>query len=255
MKKIFFSLLLIVGILNANNNQQQKFSILQNSLQSDKNIKVKTFAEYARMEALLKAAYNSGDDSKAFILGSLYLKEYNLKDATIKPDTKKALKWFKIALKKGYGLASLQIAILESFPRKEYFTALETLEKGIRSKFIDLNGKQVLAVAYGSVVLDHLNGSHKYIRKALDIIYPIVSLEALSSLDYIFANLLNLDNQTKLANKYLNSACNNPRVPPEIWNICIQGKEIKTLDKKTGQLVKKDNETNCPVSKLMPGYK
>jgi len=255
MKKILFFLMISIsafayaGLNNATNGlvQYQKKSI-------DSNQNVQTLADFQNMLDTLKKTYALGDKSKAYIIGNIYMQEHKLLDTVISPNENEAIKWFKKGLDAGYGLNALSFGLLYYLPKKEFYNALDTLEQGLKSKFIDFPGQVSLSIAYAGIVLDYLHGNKKYIEKAIDLLSPVVSQEAISSLDYAYANLLNLGGQSELANKYLNSACNNPKVSPEIWDICIRGKEINTVSLKTGQPIKKDKETNCPVRKLMPGY-
>jgi len=255
MKKILFLIMIstlafaYTGVEKTTNGltQYQKKNI-------DLKQKPQTSADFQNMLTTLKNAYALGDKSKAYVIGNIYIQEHKLLDTVLSPDENEAIKWFKRGLDAGYGLNALSFALLYYLPKKEFYNTLDILEQGIQSKFIDFSGQASLSIAYASIVLDYLHGDKKYIKKAIDLIYPVVSKEAISSLDYVFANLLNLDNQPELANKYLNSACNNPKVPAEVWDICIRGKEINALNKKTGQVVGKNKETNCPISKLMPGY-
>lgn len=254
MKQVIFILMLGMSVFAYTNMGNMVGLMQQQNKDTSLNQETQTLEDFQNMLNALKSAYNLGDKSKSYIIGNIYLHEHKLLDKVVNPDKDEAMKWFKRGLDAGYGLNALQFSLFYYLPKKEYYNALNSLEQGINSRFIDFNGKVSLLIAYGSIVLDHLHGNKKYIEKAIDLLYPVVSKKAISSLDYVFANLLNLDNQSKLANKYLNSACNNPKVAPEIWDICIRGKEITTFNQKTGQIVEKNKETNCPVSKLMPGY-
>lgn len=255
MKKILILLLLSVvvfaytGVEDTTNGltQYQKKNISADQ-------KTQTSTDFQNMLTALKNAYALGDKSKAYVIGNIYIQEHKLLDTVVSPKENEAIKWFKKGLDAGYGLNALSFALLHYLPKKEFYNALDILKQGIQSKFIDFSGQTSLSIAYASIVLDYLNGDKKYTKKAIDLLYPVVSKEAISSLDYVFANLLNVDGQIELANKYLNSACNNPKVSPEIWDICIRGKEINALSKETGQAVGRNKETNCPTSKFMPGY-
>lgn len=254
MKKIFFILIFSISVFAYSTPGNMVNSIVkpqQKVINPTQNLQ--SYADFQNMLAALKNAYNIGDKSKAYIIGNIYMQKQQLLDRVIKPNKKEAIKWFRKGLDAGYGLNALQLTLLYYLPKKEYYNSLDTLQQGIQSKYIGFPGQASLAVAYGAIVLDHLNKNKKYIEKAIDLLYPIVSRKAVSSLDYIFANLLNLDNRPNLANKYLNSACNNPKVAPAIWNMCIQGKNINAFNKKTGQPVQKDKKTNCPIKKLIPG--
>ena len=256
MKKVFLLFLFSISVFAYNNIENITSGLMQfqnKSVNVDQE-KLQTLADFQDMVNTLKNAYTMGDKSKAYIIGNIYMQEHKLVDSVVKPDKKEAMKWFKRGLDAGYGLNALPFALSYYLSKKEFYNALDVLEKGIKSKFVDYPSQVSLSIAYAGIVLDHLHKNKKYVEKAIDLLYPIVSRKAISSLDYVFANLLNLDNRTKLANKYLNSACNNPKVPPQIWNMCIQGEEIKAVDTKTGQPIKRNKKNNCPIKKLMPGY-
>jgi len=252
MKKIVLIVFFISSLFSSNNDLSLNSFYNPNSSKfaNEGNM---TITKYNEMIRLLKEAYRIGDKSKAYIIGVAYSQEHILLDGVIKSNNIKAEEWLEKSFDAGYGVAAIQLLAIKYLPSRNYFGALDKIEAGLNKKFTDENSKLILSLAYGAIVLDNLSLSKKYVKKALDIIYPTVSRRAISSLDYIYANLLNLDKQHERANKYLNSACNNPNVSPEIWDICIRGKEIKTVNNKTGQIVAKDPQTNCPVSSLMPG--
>jgi len=206
-----------------------------------------TKAQYVEMLSLLKNAYKMGDKGKSYIIASAYLQKHILLDGIIEPNVDTAIRWFKRALANGYGLSALNIAFLYDLKRNDVYTALNRLEQGINSKVIDTNGKVVIAMAYGSIVLEKIPGRIKYVRKAIDLIYPVVNKSNIASMDYIFANLLNLNNQPKLANKFLNSACNNPNVPSKIKFMCMNGPDIRVVNK-NGRAVK----PRCIQKQIMP---
>ena len=113
---------------------------------------------------------------------------------------------------------------------------------GLQSRFVDESGRITLALTLGTIVLENLNENQSAIRKARDIIYPYATRNNLASLDFVLANLLNLNDELEDANKFLNSACNNPAAPKEILNACMGGSEIVTSDN-TGKVIKKDLAT------------
>lgn len=190
----------------------------------------------------LESAYKSGDKSKGYLLGGIYSQEHQLEDGIVPQNLTLAIRYFDETLKAGYGLSAWHIVMLDLLPKKEFFKSIDMLEKGLKAKFLDESGRITLALTLGTVVLENLNENQAAIRKARDIIYPYAINNNLASLDFVLANLLNLNDEFAEANKFLNSACNNPEAPKEILNACMGGSEVVTSDN-TGKVIKKDLST------------
>lgn len=206
-----------------------------------------TKAQYTEMLSLLKNAYKMGDKSKSYIIASAYMQKHVLLDGVIKSDLHNAIYWYKKSLANGYGLSALNIAFLYDLKKGDVYTALDTLEEGMNAKILDENAKVLLAMSYGSVVLQKIPNRKKYVRKAIDLMYRVIGKTNKASMDYVFANLLNLDNQPKLANKFLNSACNNPNVPSKIKFMCMNGSDIR-VQNKSGRVV----QPRCIQKQILP---
>ncbi|NBK98419.1 MAG: hypothetical protein EOM50_10425 [Erysipelotrichia bacterium] len=223
--------------------QQPKTTYEENLGTSDSEQKqITTKADLNQFISVLQAAYKLGDKSKAYLLGGVYAQEHKLQDGIIPPNIPLALQYFTEALNNGYGLSAWNIVIIKYLPENDYFNALEILKKGLSAKYTDQNAKITLALTYGTIVLDKLSENQRAIREARDIIYPYAIGNNLASLDYVLANLLNLNNETDEANKFLNSACNNPQAPASIVNACMGGSEIVTSDS-TGKIIQRDLST------------
>ena len=206
--------------------------------------KLETKADLLEFIATLEGAYRLGDKSKGYLIGGVYAQEHKLKDGIIPADIPLALQYFKEALNNGYGLSAWYITLLDYIPNKEPYKALDILEKGLNAKYCDSASKATISLTFGTIVLENLKDNERMVRKARDLIYPFAINSNLASVDYVLANLLNLNNEPEEANKFLNSACNNPQAPAEIKNACMGGSEIETKDEKTGQIIKKE-ESEC----------
>lgn len=201
--------------------------------------KISTKQDLSAFISTLETAYKLGDKSKGYLLGGIYSQEHRMEDGIVPENIPLALKYFHETLDAGYGLAAWHIAMIEDLPQKEYFKALEIIEKGLNAKFVDQNAKVSLVLTFGTIVLENLNENQNFIRKARDLIYPYAVQNNLASLDYVLANLLNLNDEIEEANKFLNSACNNPNAPMDIKNACLGGDQIVTSDS-TGQIIKRE---------------
>lgn len=201
--------------------------------------KISTKQDFLAFISTLETAYKLGDKAKGYLLGGIYSQEHTLEDGIIPANVPLALNYFHETLEDGYGIAAWQIVMIEYLPKKDYFKALEILEEGINAKFIDRNAKVSLVLTFGTIVLENLNENQGLIRKARDLIYPYAVQNNLASLDYVLANLLNLNDEIEEANKFLNSACNNPNAPMDIKNACLGGDQIVTSDS-TGQIIKRE---------------
>lgn len=209
---------------------------------NDEQKQITTKADLNQFISVLQTAYKLGDKSKAYLLGGVYAQEHKLQDGIVSQNLPVALGYFNEALNNGYGLSAWNIAILKHLPENDYFGALEVLKKGMGAKYTDQNAKITLALTFGTIVLDKLSENQRAIREARDIVYPYAVGNNLASLDYVLANLLNLNNETEEANKFLNSACNNPQAPASIVNACMGGSEIVTSDS-AGKIIQRDLST------------
>ncbi|WP_457748597.1 hypothetical protein [Sulfurimonas sp.] len=255
MKKVISAIMasmLLISIACADKNEM--FSTVVNKNSAEIQQKIETLSDYKTLIKDLKDAYKIGDSSKAFVLGSLYMQKIELKNGKyIQPNKKEAIKYFQLALDAGYGLAAMQLSFLKyNFNSPEIFDALALVEKGINAKFTVKSAKTVLSLFYSSLVLEKLNTNIKYVRKAIDILYPEAMSHNFATLDYPLANLLNLAGRTKEANKFLTSACNNPTAPASIKYMCFNGSQIVARNKVTGKIPPKSLKLGCPNAKANP---
>lgn len=225
-------------------SQNNKSSInasdsLMQASESTEQKKIKTSADLQHFISMLETLYKLGDKSKGYLLGGIYAQEHALEDKVVSANKPLALKFFNETLNAGYGLSAWNITMLDLLPKGDYLKALETLEKGLSSKLLDKDARISISLTYGTIVLENLNENSTAVQRARDIIYPLAVNNNLASLDYVIANLLNLNNELDEANKFLNSACNNPDAPKEILNACMGGSEVVTSDQK-GQIVQRD---------------
>lgn len=202
---------------------------------------IKSKADYKKLEEVLIKAYENGDASKSFALGGLYSQKFKFNDGVIKAQPEKATFYFEKALSDGFGLAAMPLIKNTIIKTGNIDDALILLERGINGKYTTLIGKTVLAVSYNSLILETKYENIRYVEKALSLTYPISQITNQSSLDFTIANLLNLVGNYEEANKYLNTACNNPEVDPEIKESCDKSVGITNNIKKS-----KDCET-CGV--------
>ena len=233
--------LFAIQVYNQNNNESGASAndSLSQVSESTEQKKIVTSSDLQHFIATLETLYKLGDKSKGYLLGGIYSQEHILEDKVVSANKPLALKYFNETLDAGYGLSAWNIAMLEFLPQNDYLKALEVLEKGLSSKLLDKDARISLSLTYGTIVLENLNENSTAIQKARDIIYPLAVNNNLASLDYVTANLLNLNNEIEEANKFLNSACNNPNAPKEILNACMGGSEVVTSDQK-GQIVQRD---------------
>jgi len=244
-KLTLLSVALSVVLFAAIGQQPSTFSAssMQNQMeQTVEQKRITTKKDLNEFIATLESAYKAGDKSKGYLLGGIYSQEHTLDDGVVSANTPIAVRYFQETLKAGYGLSAWHIVMLDLLPKKEFFKAVDLLENGLKSKFVDESGRITLALTLGTIVLENLNENPSAIRKARDIIYPYATHNNLASLDFVLANLLNLNNELSDANKFLNSACNNPEAPKEILNACMGGSEIVTSDN-AGKVIKKDLST------------
>lgn len=230
--KILFLILLTLAVsLNADISTPMKLK--QNSAIETQEKEIKNLQDYKNFESILLKAISMGDKSKYFALGSLYMQDFEF----VKSDKNKAEKNFTMALSSGYGLASL-LLINSDIEQGKIDDALLKLEKGIKGRFTDLDSLVILAVTYNGLILDTRYKNKDYVYRALDLTYPISQKTNVSALDFSIANLLQLAGNYEEANKYLNTACNNPKADDVILKACNNSQGISTNIKKT---------TECPT--------
>lgn len=204
-----------------------------NNNEDVKTKEIKNIQDFKDLENILTTAISMGDKSKTFALGSLYLQDFEFKKA----DKAKADKFFKLALSSGYGLAAMPL-IKDDIEQGRIDDVLLTLEKGLKGAYTSLDALVVLSVTYNGLVLDNRYKNIEYVHRALNLTYPISQKINVSSLDFSVANLLNLSGNFEEANKYLNTACNNPNADDVIKNACSDSQGISNNIKKT---------TECPT--------
>lgn len=199
---------------------------------------IKTIQDFEDIEKTLKEAIKLGDNSKLFVLGSLYMESFDFK----KNDKDKAKFYLEKALNEKYGLSALPLSYIY-IENNDLDAALIVLDKGISVSETDLNTQVILSVLFNGLILDFKNDDLRYVHKALDLTYPISQKTNKSALDFTIANLLNLAGNYDEANKYLNTACNNPEIDEELKNSC--NKSIGITNN-----IKKSHECNtCGVVK------
>lgn len=199
---------------------------------------IKTIQDFEDIEKTLEEAIKLGDNSKLFVLGSLYMEDFDFK----KSDKIKAKNYLEKALNEKYGLSAIPLSYIY-IEKNDLDAAFIVLDKGIGVSEKDLNTQVILAVLFNGLILDFKSDDLRYVHKALDLTYPISQKTNKSALDFTIANLLNLAGNYEEANKYLNTACNNPEIDDELKNSC--NKSIGITNN-----IKKSHECNtCGVVK------
>lgn len=193
-----------------------------------RNKEIKNLQDFKELENILISAISMGDKSKSFALASLYSQDFEFK----KSDKNKADKYFKLALSSGYGLAALPL-IKDDLEQGKIDDVLLTLEKGLKGPYTSLDALVVLSVTYNGLILDNRYKNIEYVHRALDLTYPVSQRTNISTLDFSVANLLQLSGNSEEANKYLNTACNNPNADEIIRNACSSSQGISNNIKKT----------------------
>lgn len=183
--KIIFIALLFTTLYTSSYASNQLLQEQDNNKNLIEQKKLETKADLAELVASLELAYKMGDKSKAFILASVYMKEHQLKDGVVEKDTKKALDYLLKSLDAGYGISAWYIVMLRDLQNHDYFKALDIIEKGLNSKFLDKKSASSLSLTYGTVVLQYLSQNQKYVRKAIENIGKVDGGENIASLDYV----------------------------------------------------------------------
>lgn len=233
IKKVILILLSVVSI-NLYADISAPLQINQNTNLNDGQEKeIKNLQDFKNLENILLKAISMGDKSKSFALGSLYSQDFEFQ----KSDKAKSDKYFMMALSNGYGLSALPL-IKSDLEQRKIDDALLKLEKGLKGQFTNLDSLVVLAVTYNGLILDNRYQSKEYVYRALDLTYPISQRTNVSSLDFTIANLLQLAGNYEEANKYLNTACNNPNADEVIKKACNNSQGISNNILKT---------TDCPT--------
>ena len=205
-----------------------------NNINTQETKNVSKYEDFIELEKVLLDAYSKGDNSKSFALGGLYMTAYTFADGRIiQPNYKKAYFYLQKALNHGFGLAALPLMRKNQGAQNWIEDSLLLLEQGMNGKFTTKIGKTILATTYNSLVLDYRYENIRYVHKALDLTYPISQITSKSTLDFTIANLLNLAGNIQEANKYLNTACNNPEVEEVIKKSCQESLGITNNIKET----------------------
>ncbi len=225
--RILINLFLLIAIAISVNADDKYMDILseQKQIEQSKNKELKSLQAYKELESSLKQALALGDKSKSFILATLYMNEFPFLTKKMQEENKfKSIEYFNISLNSGYGLSAYFLS-MNYLSKQKIDDSLLVLEQGMKCKAQSVQEDKLLtdvllSVAYNVIVLDFKADKELYIYKALDLTYPISQKINKSTLDFTIANLLYIANKTDEANKYLNTACNNPDVDKKILNLC-----------------------------------
>lgn len=224
--KINKFLVLFIGLffcLNSSASTMDYLTQNNSSLETiqEKKQKLETLNDFQQLENDLKEALVKGDKAKLVLLGLLYANDTVLTDGNIiKSDFNKSQAYLKEGLKEGFGIASMFIVLFDTLKQGDVDYSLLTLEQGLKAKNNKNSDFVLLAIMYNSLVLEFKSIDVNYVKKALDLTYPISEKTNISTLDFTIANLLNLVGMKEKANIYLNTACNNPNVDPGIQEAC-----------------------------------
>ena len=203
---------------------------------------IRTQKDYNDFEKDIKMAFEKTKNPiYAFILGLFYSKEHTLKNGkTIKPNFLKAKHNFYIA-SSHLSIAAYYYSLIEQEKEK----ALDVIYKRLKKEKNQKN-KVLLAIRYAEIVLNNFYNNKQAVKYAIETISPIAFTNENPLLDFVFANLLFINKQKRLANKFLNSACNSPSAPMELKNMCFNNPYIKVDNsEKNGNFNNDAKNSNC----------
>ena len=191
--------------------------------EENKNIKteqrkLETVKDYNDYVETMKSAIKYGDYSAAIYLGVLYAQDITLKDRVVKADIKKAVKYFRLAYNKGYGFAAFYLSKFED-PNE----ALMDIKNALYMKNTSKKIRELLAIRYAEIILNNkeLYENKRAVEMAIADINPISLRSDNPILDFELAHLFFLAKKFDKANRYINSACNNPKAGPQLLALCL----------------------------------
>jgi len=228
--KYILMLLIFINIAGA-----QKL-ILNEPKQSNEQKQLTTLKDYYEYINTMKKTISYGDYSAAMYLGALYAQDINLKDGIKKAKPSVAKKYFRFAFNKGYGFAAFYLSKYENANQ-----ALLDLRKALYMKHTTQKVRELLAIRYAEIILndDELCKNKRAIEIAITDINQISKNSNNPILDFQIAHLYYADKQIDKANKYINSACNNPKATMQLLALCLsdpyltkKGENEKTMARK-----------------------
>ena len=241
---IFVSILVSFSLANSIisndslSNAEQVNSVKQKS--------IKTVKDYKDFISSMKEGISLGNYNLAIALGALYVQNIHLKDGTEKANLKLSKKYFRLAFNKGYGLAAFYLSIIEN---KE--EAIKDIKNALFMKYTTEPIRELLAIRYAEIILNtSLYNNKRLVKIAIKNIAPISYHSNNPILDFQLAHLYYINKQINLANKFINSACNNPKADKKLLAMCINDPYLQTRDK-NGNLVNKTSvikDTTTPFN-------
>ncbi|WP_152184861.1 hypothetical protein [Sulfurimonas indica] len=254
MKLLLVLIFLVSGIFAKDIVFEQNENVKK---EQRKLITVKDYNDYIKT---MKSAIKYGDYSAAIYLGALYIQDIKLKDRVMKADIRKAKKYFRLAYNKGYGFAAFYLSKLE-----EPNEAILDIKNALYMKNTKKKIRELLAIRYAEIVLNNeeLYKNKKAIEMAIADINPISLRSDNPILDFELAHLFFLDKQYNKANKYINSACNNPKAGPQLLALCLNDpylnkrgenekidatKKLQNISDKMGSLDDSGNKNRCTAT-------
>jgi TPR repeat protein len=221
MKKLFISFSLVSCLLADVNPSLMNLPSISDSV--TKNMEaggdqrdIRTMADFKEFTSTLEEALKMGQiNPYAFVLGSAYLTDFNLKDGSIKKDIKKARYYFSMSLDDDNYAAAYQLAMIDVH-NKEYGTALYTLDKTISTIKRDSESdpykkglaQSFLAVTFGSITMQFLSKDKEAVQKAITLMEETTFKDDTPTALFLLANLYNSQGMQEKANSLLSKACN-----------------------------------------------
>ena len=220
-----------------------------NSSKKNKTIKqkdIKTLKDYNDFITSMKEGISLGNYDMAIALGALYMQDIDLIDGVKKANLSLAKKYFKLAYSKGYGFAAFYLSMIED---KEQ--AINDLKNALFMEHTTEPIRELLAIRYSELILNtSLYKNKRLVEIAIKNIAPISYHSDNPTLDFQLAHLYFINKQIKLANKFINSACNNPKSDKKLLAMCINDPYLQTRDK-NGNLINKTSviqDTTTPFN-------
>ena len=189
-----------------------------------KTEKIRSAAEYRRMEADLSQAALLGDARAAFLLGMLYASPAVLDDgSTIPARPKKARKYLEDALNGGIGLAALELAMLE-VKSGSPANGLHAIDRAFETTQMADPDRIVLATQFAAIVLDYFPKEKRAVEKAAARLESAIHGKDVPTAAYLLANLYRVEGEMDRANRFLNRACQSDKAPDELRKMCFNSK-------------------------------
>lgn len=207
---------------------------------------LKSISDFKELSNLLKKFVSFGDYSKAMALGALYGKDHIFKKGSVKKDEELSKYYFDLSFSNGYGISSLMLLKYSTVDEK-----LLLLEEGLKGAKNSREDNEIIALYYNTIILDRKHNNARYARKALNTTLKIAESSNSPALDFTIANLFNLIEDKETANKWLNTACNNPLTPILLKESCNKSVGIsnRTKDKYLNNIKKTKKCETCGVLK------